>query len=52
MPVNISAHPDSKEQISNQTMIDALFGKDLDYQLPFHKLNRPSDAEGILIGGN
>ena len=52
MPVNISAQPDERESISNQTLIDALFGKSLTYSLNDHPLSREGNASGILVGGN
>ncbi|MBT8326175.1 MAG: LD-carboxypeptidase [Bacteroidia bacterium] len=52
MPVNISDSPNEKESISNKTLMDALFGEDIIYKLPNHKLNKAKDAEGILVGGN
>ena len=52
MPVNISNEPNEMEIISNQTLIDALFGKELVYSLPKHLLNKPGDAAGEIVGGN
>jgi muramoyltetrapeptide carboxypeptidase len=52
MPINISEQPDELEAISNQTLMDALFGETLTYDLSAHTLNRPGNAEGILVGGN
>ncbi|OOQ60525.1 S66 peptidase family protein [Mucilaginibacter pedocola] len=48
MPLNI---PDASAY-SLETLRLALFGENLSYQLPYTPLNRPGDAEGILIGGN
>lgn len=48
MPVNIDdATPESLE-----TLRKALFGESLTYEFDSHALNRPGDAEGIVIGGN
>ncbi len=52
MPVNISDNPTQDEEISNQTLIDALLGKDLIYRLPLHPLNRTGNANGLIVGGN
>jgi muramoyltetrapeptide carboxypeptidase len=52
MPINISEQPDELEAISNQTLMDALFGETLTYDLSAHTLNRPGNAEGMLVGGN
>lgn len=52
MPVNIGGEPSVDEQISNETLMAALFGEDLTYVLPSHSLNKPGDAKGILVGGN
>lgn len=52
MPVNISSTPSADEVISNETMIDALFGRELSHPLPNHPLNQDGNASGILVGGN
>ncbi len=52
MPINIKNPVDSKEKVSNQSLLDALWGKDLQYQLPSHSLNKSGDTSGILVGGN
>jgi muramoyltetrapeptide carboxypeptidase len=52
MPVNISDNPSEQESISNETLIDALFGEELRYTLTSHELNKSGDARGALIGGN
>lgn len=52
MPVNISPTPSEAEQHSNQSLIDALFGKNISYSIDQHNLSKPGDAEGLLIGGN
>lgn len=52
MPINISLQPDKLEQISNQTLVDALFGKELSYSLPKHTFSRTGNAQGVLVGGN
>lgn len=48
MPVNI---PDASAY-SLETLRKALFGEDLSYEFHSHTLNRPGNANGILIGGN
>ena len=35
-----------------QSLIDALTGKPLHYEWPAHPLNRPGEAEGVIVGGN
>lgn len=35
-----------------QSLKDALFGEDLQYEIPSHPLNKKGSAKGILIGGN
>lgn len=35
-----------------QSLIDALTGKPLHYEWPSYPLNRPGEAEGIIVGGN
>ena len=52
MPINITGSDDFQETASNQSLIDALFGKDLSYHLPNNSLNRYGEASGRLIGGN
>ena len=52
MPVNVSSEPQPAEQKSNETLINALFGKELSYALPEHELSRKGDTNGLLIGGN
>jgi muramoyltetrapeptide carboxypeptidase len=52
MPVNISNEPSAEEEISNDTLLAALFGEDLSYQLPQHNLNKIGNAHGKLVGGN
>ncbi len=52
MPVNISEHPCAEEEESNQTLIDALMGKDICYDIAAHPLSIAGDAEGVLVGGN
>ncbi len=52
MPVNISDEPSAEEQISNTTLMAALFGEDITYTLPQHSLNKEGDAKGQLVGGN
>jgi muramoyltetrapeptide carboxypeptidase len=52
MPINITGCDDLNETISNQSLIDALFGKDLSYPLPNNPLNKYGVASGPLVGGN
>jgi muramoyltetrapeptide carboxypeptidase len=52
MPVNISDSPSVDEALSNQTLMQCLFGEEIAYNLPTHKLNKAGDALGILVGGN
>lgn len=52
MPVNISAMPSLIENETNKSLIAALMGQDLVYDLPNHPLNVPGDAKGVLVGGN
>lgn len=52
MPVNISNESSPEEQLSNETMIAALFGEDICYDLPKNALNKEGNATGTLIGGN
>ena len=52
MPVNISANPSAPEHQSNQSLLDALFGKDLVYELPKHPFNRPGRVNAPIVGGN
>ena len=49
MPVNIGANADED---SVESMLDALFGRPLNYRLPASPLSRKGTAEGELIGGN
>lgn len=35
-----------------QSLIDALTGKPLHYEWSAHTLNRPGEAEGLIVGGN
>jgi muramoyltetrapeptide carboxypeptidase len=52
MPINITGSDNLQENTSNQSLIDALFGKDLSYPLPNNSLNRKGEASGRLVGGN
>ena len=52
MPINITGSDDLQETASKQSLIDALFGKDLSYHLHNNSLNRYGEASGRLIGGN
>src|SRR5574344_1180553 len=50
MPINIQ--PESLDSISNLSMIQALTGKPLQYNVAPSALNRAGDATGTLVGGN
>jgi muramoyltetrapeptide carboxypeptidase len=50
MPRNFQRH-DLKSQ-PLKSLKNALFGKDIDYKVRSHPLNRSGTAEGILVGGN
>ena len=52
MPVNIKTDANPEDCISMDTMIAALKGEQLEYQLGDHPLNRQGAAEGELVGGN
>lgn len=52
MPINISSTPSPEEAIGNDTLIKALFGEDLIYDLNPHPLNKTGNASGKIIGGN
>jgi len=52
MPVNISNDPSPEERISNSTLIDALMGRNLCYQIANHPLSKKGNASGTLVGGN
>ncbi len=51
MPVNMIASGEDVAQ-SNELLRQTLFGEPEGVPLPKHPLNRPGDAQGILIGGN
>lgn len=51
MPVNVRGKGE-QEDISNKSLLNALKGEDLLYELPAEKLNKVGDAEGQLVGGN
>ncbi len=52
MPVNISSDPSVEEAVGNDTLMKALFGEDLVYDLKSHPLNKPGNASGKIVGGN
>jgi muramoyltetrapeptide carboxypeptidase len=52
MPINISNEPSLEELESNTTLIAALMGQDIRYDIASHPLNIEGDASGILVGGN
>lgn len=41
-----------KTPAAKQSLYDALTGKSLHYELPFHPLNRLGEMEGEIVGGN
>jgi muramoyltetrapeptide carboxypeptidase len=47
MPINFSVNKEA-----TRTLIDAVCGKQLEYKFPVHKLNRGTQLEGEIIGGN
>ena len=49
MPYNMGRDP---SQDALETLIDALKGEPFSYEWKSSPLNRPGDAEGILVGGN
>ena len=52
MPINITESNDPNENMTNQSLLDAVFGKDLSYDLPHNSFNKTGNASGKLIGGN
>ena len=48
MPFNLA----NKTPEALQSLYDALTGKPLQYQWTSHPLNRPGNAQGIIVGGN
>lgn len=49
MPINVYANPNYE---STESLHDALFGKQLSYQIPTASFSRVGEGEGELIGGN
>jgi muramoyltetrapeptide carboxypeptidase len=49
-PMCITIPQSSPEAI--QSIKDVLFGKELNYEIPSHPLNRIGQTEGVLFGGN
>jgi muramoyltetrapeptide carboxypeptidase len=49
MPINVYANPNYE---STESMHDALFGKQLSYQIPTSLYSRVGEGKGELIGGN
>jgi Uncharacterized proteins, homologs of microcin C7 resistance protein MccF len=41
-----------KSELSQGLLLDALFGRKLDYHIDPHPFNRPGKAKGRLVGGN
>ena len=52
MPINITGSNDPNENRTNQSLLNALFGEDLYYDLPQNSFNKTGNASGKLIGGN
>lgn len=52
MPVNISTKSSPLDNRTNESLIAALMGQDLLYDLSDHTLNVVGNAKGILVGGN
>ncbi len=50
MPVNV--HAGEEESAANRTLISALRGETLRYEIPVHPLNRPADVCAPVVGGN
>lgn len=47
MPVNFLKHPEA-----TLSMKQLLFNERIRYNIPVHPLNKPGEAEGIVVGGN
>ena len=43
---------EEKTTEAKQSLLDALMGKSLQYELPFHPLNRMGEITGEIVGGN
>lgn len=52
MPINVHSQLDEDSLQSVTSLQNALFGRSLSYNLSKHRLNKPGDATGSLIGGN
>lgn len=52
MPINITNDPSPEEEESNTTLLAALMGEDLSYDIAPNPLNKEGNASGLLIGGN
>ena len=50
MPVNV--HDGEFQSAANQSLLAALQGKPLCYELPAHPFNRPASVEAPVVGGN
>ena len=50
MPINV--HEGEQDSAANRSLIAALRGEPLRYELAEHPLNRPGNFEGTLTGGN
>ncbi len=44
--------PTDRDEFSTQSIVQALQGKSIKYQVEAHKMNRLGEARGILVGGN
>lgn len=52
MPVNVKSEMNHEEKLSFESMLSALKGEELRYNLEQHELSRFGSAEGELVGGN
>lgn len=50
MPVNV--HDGEFQSAANQSLLAALQGKPLCYEIPVHPFNRPAPVEAPVVGGN
>ncbi|MBR9861435.1 LD-carboxypeptidase [bacterium] len=51
MPVNMQGK-DANEVYSNESLIQALMGEELKYNLNYNGLDKPGNAKGEIVGGN
>lgn len=52
MPINITAEASCENSPALDSLYKALFGQELRYAVPAHRLNRSGVAQGELVGGN